>query len=101
MPPEVMTLHAVSREIRPTSIAPGLKLFLKDTPTLHSPDRALHSPDRARPARSAPSPQGTTPPCPGRYREHTPSPQKHTSYLQCQLGSATDGLSLITPLSVL
>lgn len=38
MPPEVMTLHAVSREIRPTSIAPGLKLFLKDTPTLHRPD---------------------------------------------------------------
>lgn len=63
----------------------------------------LHSPDHAspHPTHSAPSPQGTAPPCRGRYREHAWSPQKHTSYLQCQLGSATDGLSLITPLSVL
>ena len=91
-----MTPHAITMEIHPTSIALGLVLFLKYIPTLHSPDRASYLS-----ACSALSPQVTAPWCQGHYREHALSPQKHTSYLECQLGLATDGLSSITPLSVL
>lgn len=64
------------------------------------PSTALTMPP-ACPTRSASGPQGTAPWCQGHYREHAWSPQNHTSYLQSQLGSATNGLSSITPLSVL
>lgn len=71
MPPKVMTLHVITTEIHPTSVAPGLKSpFWK----ISRPFTALTMPPTC-PSHRALSPQGTVPCSQWHFREPTCLPK--------------------------